>query len=282
MKLAKGTAATKDFYDRVGWTRQDDGMLVDAKLFGWANEPIRKALDLQRKRRLRQMAGGPGLKLVELACGANPAVFLADKCESYTAVDFSPVGLMEAAAALERANVPFRTVEADITHLPFDDGTFDLAYSAQAIYHIDTADGQVAAFSEAMRVLRPDGRAIFVLANPFPILFPYRSLRRLLAMTPGINTFLNGLRPKPPLPYLPMPLGWMKKQLSKWGDVTITAYAIANVDFDHRVSETTAVGSLIWRAIGRLETNHADLATRLGCYVIIIVDKRRNALPELM
>jgi ubiquinone/menaquinone biosynthesis C-methylase UbiE len=172
MKLRKGTAATKDFYDRVGWKHQDDGKLVDAALFGWANEPIRKALDLQRKRRLRQMAGGPGLKLVELACGGNPAVFLADKCESFTAVDFSPVGLIEAAAALKRANVPFRTVEADITDLPFDDGTFDLAYSAQAIYHIDTADGQEAAFSEAMRVVRPDGRAIFVLANPFPILFP--------------------------------------------------------------------------------------------------------------
>jgi ubiquinone/menaquinone biosynthesis C-methylase UbiE len=275
MKLRKGTAATKDFYDRVGWTR-NGGVLVDTELFGWANEPIRKALDLQRKRRLLQMAGVPGLKLVELGCGGKPATFLADRCESFTAVDFSPVGLLEAAAALKRANVPFRTVEADITDLPFDDGMFDLAYSAHVIYHIDTADGQVAAFSEAMRVLRPGGRAIFVLANPFPILFPYRCLRRLLAMTPGVNTFLNRLRPKPPLPYLPMPLGWMKKQLSKCADVTITTYAISSVDFDRRVSETTAVGSLIWRVIARLETNHADLATRLGCYVIIIVDKRRT------
>jgi hypothetical protein len=55
------------------------------------------------------------------------------------------------------------------------DGTFDLAYSAQAIYHIDTADGQAAAFHETMRVRRPCGRAIFVMANPFPILFPYRN-----------------------------------------------------------------------------------------------------------
>ena len=246
----------------------------NSKLFGWVDEPIRRALDLQRKRRLREMVGGPGLKLVELGCGGNPAAFLADKCQSYTAVDFSPIGLAEAAAALMSANVAVQTVEADITDLPFDDDMFDVAYSAQAIYHIDTADGQAAAFSEALRVVRPGGRAIFVMANPFPILFPYRSLRRILAMTPVVKAMLNRLRTKPPLPYLPMPLGWMKRQLSKWGHVMITGYAVSSVTFDHLFSETTVVGSLIWRAIERLETNHSDISARLGCSVIIVVDKR--------
>ena len=134
----------------------------NSKLFGWVDEPIRRALDLQRKRRLREMVGGPGLKLVELGCGGNPAAwqdlapvlahnvganpfsqkraFLADKCQSYTAVDFSPIGLAEAAAALMSANVAVQTVEADITDLPFDDDMFDVAYSAQAIYHCKSRD----------------------------------------------------------------------------------------------------------------------------------------------
>jgi hypothetical protein len=124
-----------------------------------------------------------------------------------------------------------------------------------------------------MRVVRPGGRAIFVMGNPFPVLFPYRAVRRLLAMTPGISTILNRLRPKPPLPYLPMPLGWMRRELSKWGKVTITGYAISTVDFSRRVSETSAIGSLIWRAIAWAETDHADIAARLGNYVIIVVDK---------
>ena len=81
----------------------------------------------------------------------------------------------------------------------------------------------------ALRVVRPGGRAIFVIANPFPILFPYRSLRRILAMTPVVKAMLNRLRTKPPLPYLPMPLGWMKRQLSKWGHVRITGYAVSSV-----------------------------------------------------
>ena len=123
----------------------------NSKLFGWVDEPIRRALDLQRKRRLREMVGGPGLKLVELGCGGNPAAFLADKCQNYTAVEFSPIGLAEAAAALMSANVAVQTVEADITDLPFDDDMFDVAYSAQAIGSSLFQMGELASTSPAMR-----------------------------------------------------------------------------------------------------------------------------------
>jgi SAM-dependent methyltransferase len=253
-------------------------MLVDTRLFGcgWTEGPIHRALDDQRKERLRHLVGGSALKLAELGCGGAPAAFLAERCATYTAVDFSSTGLSEAAAALKGANVPFQTIEADITDLPFEDGAFDIVYSAQAIYHIDTVDGQATAFREAMRVVRPGGRAIFVLGNPFPLLFPYRLVRRVLAMTPGLNNLLNCLRAKPPLPYLPMPLGWMKRQLAKRGDVRITGHAVPSVQFARRVSETTAIGRLAWRVIQWLETHHADLAARLGCYVLIVVDKWKS------
>jgi SAM-dependent methyltransferase len=211
-ELQKGTTATRDFYDTVGWRQKGDA-LVDTCLFGWSNGPIRQSLEAQRKQRVRHAVGGPGLKLAELGCGGTPAIFLADCCKTYTAVDFSLTGLSEATAALKGTNVPFETIEADITDLPFDDGVFDVVYSAHAIYHIDTIDGQMTAFREAMRVVRPGGRAVFVLANPFPLLFPLRLIRRVLAITPGLNALLNRLRAKPPLPFLPMRLGWMKRQL---------------------------------------------------------------------
>ena len=271
----RGTAATRDFYNRVGWRRQN-GVLVDTVLFGWADGPIHQSLDGQRKERLLQVAGGPGLRAAELGCGGTPAIFLAERCTKFIAVDFSTTGLSEAAAALRGTNVAFETVEADITDLPFEDGAFDVVYSAHAIYHIDTVDGQAAALREAMRVVRPGGRAIFVLANPFPLLFPYRLIRRVFAMTPGLNTVLNCLRAKPPLPYLPMPLGWMRGQLEKWGDVKITGYAVPSVQFDRRVSEQTMIGRFAWRAIQSLETHHSDRAARLGCYVLIVVSKTKS------
>jgi ubiquinone/menaquinone biosynthesis C-methylase UbiE len=275
VKLRKGTAATRDFFDRVGWHRQD-GVLVDTLWFGWSKGPIHQALEDQRAERLRRLACGPGLKLVELGCGGTPAVFLAKECATYTAVDFSSTGLSEAATALKDANVPFETIEADITDLPFENGAFDVVYSAHVIYHIDTVDGQATAFREAMRVVRPGGRAIFVLANPFPLLFPYRLIRRILAMTPGLNTMLNRVRARPPVPYLPLPLGWTKRQLAEWGNVKVTGYAVPSVQLDRRVSETSAIGRLAWRAIQWLEMHHADLAGRLGCYVLIVVDKSKS------
>jgi ubiquinone/menaquinone biosynthesis C-methylase UbiE len=216
MALWKGSAATKAFYDNIGWQLEDNGVLGDWNRFVSPDGPVQRALDLERRRRIANLVT-PGLEIIELACGANPAVFLASNCKSYTAVDFSPAGLEVAAQRLKEANRPFRTIEADITRLPLDDESFDIAYSAQAIYHIDRADGQADAFSEAMRVLRSGGRAIFVMANPFPVLDPYRTVRRALAMPPGVGAILDRLRSKPPLPYLPMPLGWMRKQLSKWG-----------------------------------------------------------------
>ena len=270
--LKHGTRETKEFYDRKGWLREN-GELVDRRMFGWTEGPIRAKLDARRIDRILQLIDGTELNVAELGCGGTPAVFLARRCARYTAVDFSPVGLSEAREALEREGIPAQTVETDITNLPFPDNWFDAVYSAHAIYHIDTSDGQAAAFSEAMRVLRPGGTAIFVLANPFPLLFPYRSLRRVVAMTPVIGPLVNRLRPRPPLPYLPMPVGWMRKQLAKWGQVSITGYAIPSVAFDRHVSETTLFGRALWQCIKWIETRHVRFAAYLGCYVLIVVSK---------
>ncbi|MHB8744579.1 MAG: class I SAM-dependent methyltransferase [Sulfuricaulis sp.] len=269
----KGTQATREFYDRTGWRRQD-GVLIDTALFNATNiGPISQSMNQRRQQLIGELIGGPGLRLVECGCGGTPAVFLLNRCASFTAVDFSSTGLTEAAAALESTGAVFKTVEADMTRLPFGDGDFDAAYSAHAIYHIDNSDGQAAALSEIMRIVRPGGRAVFVLVNPFPLLFPGRLLRRVLAMTPVISTLLNSIRTKPPLPYLPMPLGWLKSQLSKWGDVQIRCYAMPSTWFERKVSEDTKFTQWIWRALRWTEKNHPKIAARLGCYVTILVQR---------
>jgi len=276
-KLHMGSAVARDFFNRIGWTREN-GVLVDTLVWGGCKDGvIHRQLEEQRTQRVRQAVGGKGLRLAELGCGGTPAIFLAEQCSKFTAVDFSPTGLSEAALALKSANVPFDTVEADITNLPFEDGLFDVIYSAHAIYHIDTIKGQEAALREAMRIVRPGGRGVFVLANPFPLLFPYRLIRRVLAMTPGLNTILNRLRARPPVPYLPMPLGWMKRQLGRWGNVQITGHAVPSVPFDRGISEATVLGRMAWRSVRWLETHHPDVASRLGCYVLIVVDKSETA-----
>jgi len=272
-KLFKGTGATQEFYNRVGWQRRQ-GVLVDTALFRPANPgPILQAMLRRRREVIGEFLGGPGLRLVECGCGGTPAVSLVDRCETFTAVDFSSTGLAEASAALALTGVDFKTVEADITDLPFGDGEFDAAYSAHAIYHIDSADGQAAALAEIMRIVRPGGRAAFVLANPFPLLFPWRLARRVLAMTPVIGTLLNRARAKPPLPYLPMPLGWLRSQLAKSGQVQIRGHAIPSVWFEHHVSDDSTLTQWVWRALQWIEFKHPSAAAYLGCYVTILVQR---------
>ncbi len=268
-----GTPATREFYEREGWSRTD-GQLKDSALFGIKNDgPIRIELHRLRLNRIREGLGGTGLKLVECGCGGTPAIWLGDLCSHYTAVDFSQAGLAEATRALQQTGVEFDTVAADICRLPFDDESFDAAYSAHAIYHIDNAAAQATAFSEIMRVVRKGGSAVFVLANPFPLMFPARLARRMLASIPGVSGVLNRVRPKPPLPYLPMPLGWMRRQLQPFGTVRIIGYRMASTETNQNVSETSGTGRLLWRAMRLIEMKYPRAAARMGTYVTIIVHK---------
>jgi SAM-dependent methyltransferase len=270
-----GTPATREFYDKEGWTRDDANRLVDQSLFGVREDgPIRRQLHLLGNDRIRQALGGPGLRLLECGCGGTPATFLADRCAYFTAVDFSATGLAEAAKSLATTGIRFATVAADMCRLPFPDGHFDAAYCAQAIYHIDDPAGQAAAFDQIMRVVKPGGVAVFVMVNPFPLLFPVRAARRVLAATPLVAGALNRIRNEPPLPFRPMRLGWMRGQLAKWGAVEIFGYRIASTWFNQHVPETGGVGRMLWRTFARIETTHPRAAARLGCYVSIVARKR--------
>jgi len=78
------------------------------------------------------------------------------------------VGIERSAPLVDRArqrsddvaNVEFRV--GDLASLPFDDGTFDAAYSEHAFVHLDDPE---AAMRELHRVLRPGGRFVIVDAD---------------------------------------------------------------------------------------------------------------------
>jgi arsenite methyltransferase len=61
-------------------------------------------------------------------------------------------------AKLENVADRIEVHTADMTALPFDDGSVDVIVSNLAIHNIPTHDGRRQALSEAMRVLRPGGR----------------------------------------------------------------------------------------------------------------------------
>jgi SAM-dependent methyltransferase len=56
---------------------------------------------------------------------------------------------------------------ADMTELPFADGSFDVVTSALAIHNIPSPEGRCQAIDEALRVLRPGGQLL--VADPWPM-----------------------------------------------------------------------------------------------------------------
>lgn len=106
------------------------------------------------------IAPRPGEAILEIGCGAGSLVRqLAQRLGNtspITAADVNPFLLHEAEelAAAEGTAGAIRFTEGNAEALPFDDGSFDCAYSVTVFEECD-ADRAIA---EALRVLRPGGR----------------------------------------------------------------------------------------------------------------------------
>jgi ubiquinone/menaquinone biosynthesis C-methylase UbiE len=272
-----GNQDVEEFYDRVGW-RVQSGQTGDAELF-WPVDsgPLRAAMEQQRMDRVLSALreAGPRLRLVEAGCGGNPAAALLPLCAHYTGVDFSEAGLELARRKLASHDVPFDLARSDVCSLPFPDGAFDAGYSAHVFYHIDNVASQAKACTEICRVVRPGGRVVLVLANPRPLLFPVRMLMRLAADTPVLSGALRRLRPPGRLPYRPMTLRWMRRQLSPFGEVRMTCHALEPVWLSQHVSESNTFGAALLRLMTRAERVATKQLVRLGNYVLITVDRGR-------
>lgn len=267
-RMHKGTSKVREFYDRTGW-RMARTRAVDTELFGVTEDgPIRQAMHRERMERIAGALAPRGRvgRLLEMGCGGNPALEFAALAERYQGVDFSRQGLDLASGRLAAAGVEFALTEADITALPFEDESFDAVYSAHVLYHIDNREGQEAALAEALRVLRPGGTAVLVLANPFPLLFPLRLMRRVIAA-------LLGRGGGGPLPYLPLTPGWYARRASRSGAVELETAGLASVWFNRNVTEYRGPGRLIWRLFARLQAGAPRVSVRLGNYFMLVVHK---------
>jgi len=277
---ASGVAQVKAFYDNDGW-KWVDGESGDARRWGHApSGPIQKALrrrhiELVRRSLHLDPVGtrSDPVSMVEFGGGGQPAVFLLDAVDSYTGVDISSQGLKAAAAAIEPFRLAARFIEADVRALPIEDAQFDVAFCAHMLYHLPSVDDQRRALHEMARVVRPGGVLAVIGANPYPIAFPGRCLRRAIADAPVLGPLANALRPPPPLPYLPMSHAWRAAQLAAFGTTTTHPCGVPTPSFCRRVDESGATGRLLWRGIAGLEARAPRLACRLGNFTMVVLQK---------
>jgi ubiquinone/menaquinone biosynthesis C-methylase UbiE len=271
MTKVSGTRATQRFYNETGW-KERDGASVDRNLFGVKEDgPIRVRLHRLHVERIRRVLSQAGtrLNLLECGCGGNPERELLDLCSRYTAVDFSDTGIEMARSSFAAVGIEHEFRTADVCALPFKDHTFDAVYCAHMIYHIEDPAAQEAAIAELVRVVRPGGVIVLVTANPRPLAFPMRLARRLVADTALIGPIFNRLRAKPPLPYKPMPIGWMRRRLARGGPVEVLGAGIPSTGFNQNVTEFKGLGRLLWRSIGWLDASFPKLSAYLGNYAIL-------------
>jgi len=275
MNNKTGTDETRRFYNQTGW-KQENGTSIDKNLFGVKEDgPIRVELNRSHGDRIRSSlarAGTP-LSLLECGCGGAPAKWLLDLCARYTGVDFSETGLQMAESTFADLGIAHAFSSGDVCALPFRDGAFDAVYCAHMIYHIENPAAQDAAIAEMMRVVRPGGVVVLIVANPRPLASPIRLARRLAADTPLIGRILNFLRPKPLLPYKPMSIGWMRRRLALGGPVEVLGCGIPSNSFNRKITEFKGTGKLLWEGIRWLDLNHPQLSAYLGNYVLLCCHK---------
>lgn len=110
----------------------------------------------------------PSDRVLEIGCGTGLLMTrLKDHVAELVGVDLSP-GMLEHARARG-----LDVHESGANALPFEDESFDLAYSFKVLPHVQEIDG---ALAECSRVLKPGGTAILEFYNPTSV----RGLRKAL------------------------------------------------------------------------------------------------------
>jgi ubiquinone/menaquinone biosynthesis C-methylase UbiE len=124
-----------------------------------ASEVHRSGADLDQI--AAELQGQPDARLLDLGCGGGHVSYrAAPLVAEVVACDLTPSMLATVqAAANERGLANISVQQAPAERLPFADASFDIVVARFTTHHWQNRD---AGLREARRVLKPDGRAIFI------------------------------------------------------------------------------------------------------------------------
>lgn len=195
-----------------------------------------------------QMAGvRPGIHIVDIAAGPGTLVALVAKDGvKVTALDFSPamIGRLQKRAAVD-GWPDVTAVVGDGMALPFEDGSFDAAFSMFGLmFFKDRARG----FSEMLRVLRPDSPAVISSWLPLsrvPLFFATMSI---------LADLLPDVIPSKPLPPILNDRDLCRSEMTSAGfgqvDVVEHSVSMSLVSTDAFVDSTLRTNAIVVHAAG--------------------------------
>ena len=162
-----------------------------------------RALDLPAGSRGLDAGCGVGLQTLPLAEAVGPAGHV-------TGLDISAELLHHAEIIVEDAGLSERISfrKGDVSRLPFDEDTFDWAWSCNCVGYAAFLDSP-AVLKELARVVKPGGTVALIAWSSEQLLPGYPLLEaRLKATTPGLAPFVEG---KEPGTHFLRALGWFRE-----------------------------------------------------------------------
>ncbi len=115
-------------------------------------------------------------KILEVGCGnaRNLIPFASAGFECY-GVDFSFNMLQKAKEYAKKNHVRIRLIKAEMTHLPYDDGTFDYILHISSLHTLDSEEKRIMALKEAYKVIKKGGLMLLTVWNRIQLRFIFKS-----------------------------------------------------------------------------------------------------------
>lgn len=155
----------REFYDRIGWSLQDDGLYQNARYEDL--RPVAAEYIHRCHMRLKTYLAPSGDYLLDAGSGPVQYPEYLTYSQGYryrVCADLSITALKEARKRLGDKGL---FVVCDITRLPFKADSFDGIVSLHAIHHVDV-DKQPSTYAELYRTLKPGRSAAIVNAWKTP------------------------------------------------------------------------------------------------------------------
>ena len=281
--MAEIKQQVREFYDRVGWRKEGDGVYQNARyedLRPVASEYIHRC-----HLRVRRYLKPRGRFLLDAGSGPIQYPEYLTYSQGYqhrVCLDISIVALKEARSRIGSAGL---YVVADVAALPFKPGVFDGIVSLHTLHHL-TPEDQLQAYIDLQRVLAPGSSMVIVNGwNDSPLM---RRLGWLVRLTEGLKRRLRDnpsneilLEERPETVRLE-PTGtfvrkqnaaWLHNQLDGKMNYEILCWRSVSVRFLRAVIHQKLAGGLLLKVLYRLEERFPHWFGEQGQYPLVVVRK---------